>query len=364
MSVDSSHYQDYPQITNHDIWGIFSIVIREQDLQNEMGNNYKLIIKQTREEIQKNIRKIVKRINSLITKSNGFKKNKFVKSISQIYEFLEITDNRLIKNAFESYYNPVPAHAYKYVESDYAEELISNGWIKCGTASEYRNSDPDEMKTLLLGNTNYTNFTDRILSKITNRILEEKGISIDKIVEYIDNSFSSIFYICCVTDQRNSEYMWHEYGGGKNGKGGICMKLDISQYPFHYVTYSDAPIESKYVLNEWNLFCQSILKDSSDYVYDNYLSYTKNVLPIELLNLFRKNIHNKAGEITPFALEHEIRYLTDDVFLKSKTIKSGQKLYFMEANVLEVISDLPESLDKKIRWLCEEKNIKYERRRV
>ena len=139
------------------------------------------------------------------------------------------------------------------------------------------------------------------------------------------------------------------------------MKIRIDPYPFHYVSYSDAPIESKYVLGKWNSFCRSVGDDSANEAYDNYLSLTKNLISIELLNLFRKNVTDKDGNKTPFPLENELRYLVDKKSLDSKTIEPGKKLYFLKVDVIEVISDMPIEKDEEIKNICKEKNIKYRR---
>lgn len=360
-----SYYPEKTLVTDQDVWNAIQNVLDDEELRKEMGDNQRLVINEVRSYVSKNIRKIKANINQLIQKNNNSNKELCIETVEQIYDFLDNTTDNTIRSAFNDYYKPVPVHAFKYVAPDYAEEMISNGWVKCGTTPEYRKSDQGEMRALLARTESSPDIYEKIMSRMTNQILESHNISFEDVVKKIDSLFTSFFYICCVTDQEDSKHMWDTYGKNEEGEYGICMEVRIDAYPFHYITYDDMPVDSKYVLDQWNDFCRHLPDESPESVCDNYLSLSKGVLSIGLLNMFRKDVHNEKGDLTTFPEEHEIRYLMDKNQLKSKINKeTKERLYFLKCEVIRVISDISGDIDENVRILCHSKNIRYERRRT
>ena len=290
--------------------------------------------------IQRNVNVIAK----CVTSKKWIKKECCV-SLDDLIAFLGSDEE--LKRCYSDYYAKKPDSLFKYVKKKRVCPSIINNNFKCGTAKEYRIQDPRDSIPLLDYEEEISDddLYELIQQEVVNKMLDKKNISVEEKRKDINDLVGNLYYIGCLSDNPNLDNMWETYG-----KDGVCIEFDTSDLNVHKVTYSDMPLEPKYIRNKFKALNSKSEKGTKKEIKRQTRELIKLVSGMGLLNLFRKDYEQ-------FHEEHEWRLLED-----SNKLESDDGVKYKKARILRIISDLPEDLDIKLRDYCRNNDIIYERR--
>ena len=153
-----------------------------------------------------------------------------------------------------------------------------------------------------------------------------------------------MFYIGCLSDDPDNEYLWDNYG-----TGGVCIEFDVSKMNVHKITYSDMPLKPKYIRDRIRKISNLVQTESYKIVEEEFFSLMRLVGAMGLLNLYRKDWNHHP--------ESEWRLL-----IEPDKLCIERNLKFMKGPILRVISDLPEQENADLEKYCTSKGILFERR--
>lgn len=348
--VSQIHHQNsIKQITWQDVCNSFNLVWKEVVQRDLLSSDVDVCA--TKRVLHSKLNKYFKRIKHNISAiQNTVSKKDWLKKVhfDHIDDLIaNLGNDEYLKECYNHYYDDPPGTLFKYVSCKHALSSVLNHHFHCGKAADYQKTDPNDSIPLLdYGDTSdNVGIYELILGNVIYDLLQKQDIDLDTTKRSINTDICKLYYIGCLSDSSDNEYLWDTYG-----KDGVCLEFDVSDMNVHKITYSDMPVDSKYVTRELCRLADAITTKTAAEVKRQFEELSKFMASMGLLNLYRKD--------TQYQKESEWRLLVEP-----GKLKKDKDNYFMEAKLVRVISDLPDDQDAELRNYCEQNHIPYGRRK-
>ena len=349
MVIINYNQKSYVPFTFKDILNAFDIVWnqdRVQKIKIEGNPNKNDVYRDIRKRLKNNSHNIIQNVEylrSYIIREQWLKGHNFL-SIDDLIDGLG-GDNTLHR-CYSNYYEKQPQYLYKYVSCENACDDVVKSYFRCSSAKDYNMVDPRDSIALLDYDDAISedDFYDLVLQEAVSELLDGGGASLEEKRANVNDLIAKQFYIGCLCEKSDSKYMWDNYGAA-----GICMEIDVSDLNVHKITYSDNPLDPKYIRHRFRKISTKFERSSYKTIRKQFDAMAKMVGGMGLLNMYRKD--------WKYHMENEWRLLA-----RPNELVMNKKMKFKKIKINRVISDLPQEKDDALRTFCDDNNIGYERR--